>query len=71
MAENRQMVFLGPRVFFFLYFLHCFSFFFFNTGNSISITYVFSPCRFCADPVGPWGSLIIPTLRPEYESSVF
>lgn len=70
MAENRRMFFFCVPVSFFSIFF-CIVLVFFNTRNSISITYVFSPCRFCADLMGLWGSLIIPTLRPEYENSVF
>lgn len=58
----------------FIYLFFCFVFaffFFFNTWNSIFITCVFSPCRFCADLVDPQGSLIIPTLRPEYVNGLF
>lgn len=44
---------------------------FLNPQNSVFITCVFSACRFYADPVGLWGWLIIPTLRPEYENGVF
>lgn len=80
MGKNRHG-FLGPHgflpeihmvaVYFYLFFALFLLFFFFNTWNSIFITCVFSPCRFCADLVDPQGSLIIPTLRPEYVNGLF